>query len=65
MEVARISASLKKIGAFAHLDKLALMEADLATRQRKIEELRARTERLDIIYDLPAPTADKVRHPHS
>ena len=46
MEVARITASLKKIGAPAHLDKVARMEADLATRQRKIEELRARMERL-------------------
>ena len=49
MEVARITASLKKIGASAHLGKLARMEADLAARQRKIEELRIRTERLILL----------------
>ena len=48
MEVARISASLIKMGAPAasHLDKLEKMEIDLAARQRKIEDLRATTEKL-------------------
>ena len=46
VEVARITASLKKIGGSTHLNQLARMDADLAIRQRKIDGLRTRTERL-------------------
>ena len=50
MEIARISASFKKLGAPAasHLDKLVEMETELADRQRKIEALKATVERLKV-----------------
>ena len=46
MELARISAAVKTTASPDHLAKIAEMESGLESRQRKIEELRAKIKRM-------------------